>query len=334
MRAFVTLLAALACLSTLVTGAQGRQSFPEWLTFNEVGLDGHGSVLSRHDIFPEIFSLSPDHRHLAYVPYLYDGARSNRLWVADVHNSRNRLLVEAQSWITDVAWAPNGRTIAFLVGGKEPQPGTDGVWLVDADGTGAHRIGNPGYDIAWSPDSQWLAADQWDVQRGSSFVSTFSVTTGATRELSPGYLPRWSPGGKFVLVHGPGEMRIVPAAGGPPRTVARGFQGTWSPDGRRIAFLRVGKAGRADSLWIVSSRGGRARRIANSVRSDPYAWSPGSKWIAFQWGAHYCGSTLGIARPDGGPARRLTTASRIITPLGWSRGGRTVLYLAERCSNQ
>src|SRR5207244_4246450 len=97
---------------------------------------------------------------------------------------------------------------------------------------------------------------------------------------------------------------VVPAAGGRPRTVARGSSPSWSPDGRRIAFVRY--EGDTPSLWIAPSRGGRPRRLAASGE-DAAVWSPDSRRVAFQQGAHFCGSALAIARVDGGRPRRLAT---------------------------
>jgi|SRR5580704_3145225 hypothetical protein len=56
-------------------------------------------------------------------------------------------------------WSPVANTIAYvnqLGGGNDQGP----IWVVSADGTGAHQVGtgnyNPGPD--WSPDGQWLVA--------------------------------------------------------------------------------------------------------------------------------------------------------------------------------
>jgi Tol biopolymer transport system component len=337
MRSIVSALLALTCLLTLAAGASGGQERIAWLTFNEVGQDGHHRrVLSRHDIFPEVSSYSPARRQLAYVPYFYDGARSNKLWVANVDGDyEDRLIFEAPGWITDVAWAPNGHTIAFEVG-RSAQQSEEGTWLIAADGTSPRRLAAGGYGLAWSPDSEMLALGQSDTQRRRQFVSVVSVATGATRELGAGYTPQWSPDGTSVLVESGGGSRaiqILPVQGGEPRTVASGFQPAWSPDGGRIAFLRS-RGELLPSLWVVSSRGGRPRLLTTRAGYAHYAWSPGSRWIAFQQETHYCGSKLAAVRTDGTHAHRLAKASRIITPLTWSRDGQRVLYVGARCSNQ
>ncbi|HUG83116.1 MAG TPA: cell wall-binding repeat-containing protein, partial [Euzebya sp.] len=53
------------------------------------------------------------------------------------------------------------------------------------------------------------------------------------------------------------------------------FEGTWSPDGRHVAFHRVEVGG--DGLWVVPREGGESRRLADGGHSP--AWSPDSTRI-------------------------------------------------------
>lgn len=335
MRAVASTLLALVCVLALAAGANGKPQHIYWLTFNEVAVDGHHHrVLSSHDIFPEVSSYSPKRRQLAYVPYFYDGARSNKLWVADVDSPTDRLLFEAPGWVLDVAWSPDGQTIAFTVGHGAPEAQM-GVWLVGADGTYPHRFADGSVDLAWSPDSKSLAVGRFDNQLRES-IAVVSLETGDSRFIAPGFRPRWSPdGGRLLFEFATGQteplkIRVVPAAGGQPSTIARGDTPSWSPDGSRIAFHR--EHGRKTSLWTVSSHGGQPRLRARDAQGA--VWSPSSRWIAFQRAVHYCGSTLAIARTDGKRQRRLVTASRIVSPLAWSRDGQKVLNVGERCSDQ
>ena len=59
----------------------------------------------------------------------------------------------------DPVWSPVGNAIAYvneLGGGNHTGP----IWVVSADGSGAHQIGTGsyGYGLDWSPDGQWLEA--------------------------------------------------------------------------------------------------------------------------------------------------------------------------------
>jgi Tol biopolymer transport system component len=329
MRVLAMTLLAASVLLGLSTGADGHSSSLEWLTFNEVTLEGHKRVLSRHNIFPEESSYSPSRRQLAYVPYYADGFRSNRLWIADVDSPADRLVYEAPAWITDVAWSPDGGTIAFVSGG---------IWLIAPDGTNLRRVGEPGAFTAWSPDSSQIA--YMVLTGGHWFIRILSLASGSTRDLVYGQNFRWAPDGARISYEKVGggpckiQIRIVTLQNGTERAVACGSLPTWSPDGKRIALVRYDD--HTTSLWTVPSRGGRPRRLATARGGGAEAavWSPDSRWIAFRQGTRYCASQLAVVRLDGSRPRRLASHTRIVAPLAWSRGAQKVLYSGDRCSNQ
>src|SRR6186997_2236868 len=158
MRSLASALIALVFILGPAAGAEGHRERIPWLTFNEVTLTGKRHVLSAHDVAPAASALSPDSRRFAYVSYTCDGCpRSPSLRVADVRSARDKLLFEAADGIYEVAWAPNGQSIAFV---------SDGIWLIGADGTNPRRVAEPGVAISWSPDSMQIAymdarGDHW-----------------------------------------------------------------------------------------------------------------------------------------------------------------------------
>jgi Tol biopolymer transport system component/DNA-binding winged helix-turn-helix (wHTH) protein len=111
------------------------------------------------------------------------------------------------------------------------------------------------------------------------------------------------------------------AEGSTPTSLTRGagqaIQPAWSPDGRFIAYHDLA----GDGLWLVPSRGGAARKIADTGAHP--AWSPDGTRIAFQsrspadlnqGGSLGAESTIWILDVDGRtPARPLTRPGE---PLG------------------
>jgi TolB protein len=107
----------------------------------------------------------------------------------------------------------------------------------------------------------------------------------------------------------------------------------WSPDGRRIVFVRGGcHATRcqeaASALWVMNADGSGQRRLTSgrSIDNDP-RWSPDGKYIAFTRGtackANGCNLDIWLIRPDGTGARQLTRDGRSSWPT-WSPDGKKI----------
>ena len=130
------------------------------------------------------------------------------------------------------------------------------------------------------------------------------------------------------------------AEGSTPSSLTRGagqaIQPAWSPDGRLIAYHDVAQGG----IWIVPSRGGTARKIAESGARP--AWSPDGRQIVFQsrspadfnpGGSFGSDSTIHVVDADGRTApRALTTAGQPVGshghPQWWPHGRRVVFAVS------
>ncbi len=122
---------------------------------------------------------------------------------------------------------------------------------------------------------------------------------------------------------------VAPVDGGPVRAMTTGTRDTtprWSPDGRRLAFLRpVDTAGRTTSqVFALDLSGGEPARLTSLSESvTGFAWSPDSKRLAV-------GSTVGRAtaapaetgRPKPSDARVVTRATFRTDGQGYLEGGR------------
>ena len=105
---------------------------------------------------------------------------------------------------------------------------------------------------------------------------------------------------------------------------------TWSPDGKRIAF--VSNISGRNNIWLVPAAGGWPTQltISNERQTSP-AWSPDGNWIAYasdddgneQW-------DIFMVSPKSGEVVNLTTTKEISeeSPV-WSPDSKQVAYLAK-----
>lgn len=104
--------------------------------------------------------------------------------------------------------------------------------------------------------------------------------------------------------------------------IGRSSGGTFSPDGRHIAFLSDLTG--VPHIWIVPVEGGFPRQV--TAGDDPItavAWSPNSEWLAFQVApAGGLNSQIHVVATDGTGTRLLTQGGKVNNWLGdWTDDG-------------
>jgi Tol biopolymer transport system component len=193
----------------------------------------------------------------------------------------------------EVQWSPDGREIVFV--------GRCGITIATA--TGAHRrcISVDGGDPSWSPDGSRLVLEKNTpssytlqiVTRGGRLLRTIPIKVGFPANLA------WSPLGDRIAfdasdVHAePGIYSIREDGTALERLTTVGdSQPNWSPDGRRILFVR-----RSYELWIMDADGTNEQKLlvvphraAPDDASASAVWSPdgtkiassspGARWIS------------------------------------------------------
>jgi Tol biopolymer transport system component len=229
---------------------------------------------------------SPSGDRIAYVRDF------DELWSMKANGSGKKRLTRGLGLLASPAWSPDGRTIAF---------GADtglGLWVVDAASSRRRRLTKvDAQEVAWSRDGRKIAFANFD----SAYVINANGS-GLRRLLNDftelGDEP-WSPDGRWILV-GSAPLRplyAVRVAGpGRKRLAGGGGEGTWSPNGRTIAFVQG-----YSQLMTMSANGSGKRRLSEG--EEP-AWSPDGTRIAYSEGEGSAGG-IWVMNPDGTGIRKI-----------------------------
>lgn len=252
-------------------------------------------------------------------------------------------LTSFQGRESQAAFSPSGNQIAFMWDG--PQGDNPDIYIkLLGDETPLRLTTNPSADSkpAWSPDGNFIAFLRQSAE-GSAFY-LIPALGGAERKLadispyripSLGNSPYFSPDGKYLAIpdkstaEQPMSLFLLSLETGEKRRLTSPSAGNgdhypaFSPDGKTLAFVRVGSWSTGD-LYVVPVAGGESRRLTfDSLTISGLAWTSDSREILFS--SRRGGSTVNLWRMPaaGGPPRRVDTIGKdVVSPAVSLQGDR------------
>ena len=206
---------------------------------------------------------SPDGGRLAF-------AAADAIWAIADDGSDLVRVVRAEG-PRSPTWSPDGRRIAFA--------SYSAIWVVGTDGRDKRLLtvasGNP-VDLDWSPAGGRIAFSNfsWDgvsvMDEDGRNVHRLAVKGGRWLD--------WSQDGRLIAFT---ELRlgaepaisVMTAGGRNVRMLTEGWDPEWSPDGRKIAFVRG--EGTATEIFVMNADGTGVRRLTHNRVADSFpAWQP------------------------------------------------------------
>jgi hypothetical protein len=193
------------------------------------------------------------------------------IWHLDVESGALRRVID-MGRAAHPFYSPDGTQFALLEYGTEADP-TGSLTLADADGTDGRvalrfpagpDTASSDSQIAWLPDgtSLWV------------YIPDRSASSGAG-----------SGAGGGEPLNGATLYR-VPVTDGDAQSAGRvdGAQVSWSPDGSRLAYTRVGPDGNVD-LFLANADGANPRLYASLKAGSFTSWSPDGRHFLYTDGA-------------------------------------------------
>ena len=197
----------------------------------------------------------------------------------------------------DPSWSPSGSRIAFVRRGN----GMTRLFVASQDGTQPRAVGTATADPAWATEGTLVFEREgviWDLE----------LATGRERSLVEGFDPDVTRAGASLVFTRDRAIWVASADGSDarPLSVAGSHfdrEPAWSPDGRRIAFTRLGGG---TNVWLMDADGGNARQLTrNGYVNVAPAWHADGARLTFETRSGG-NSSLRTIRADGTGDRSLT----------------------------
>ena len=240
--------------------------------------------------------------------------------------------------------------------GRDNKGSGDGIYTMNADGSDVtYLFEYPRGTPIWSPDGRRVAFDSYSDGNKDIYVMNAdgSGKTNLTNHPGDDRSPSWSPDGRRIafvsLRDGPGtglffgqneEIYVMNADGtGQTRLTnnpATDRDPSWSPDGRRIAFLSTRDDGFHGNLFVMNADGSGKTNLTKNLLYGCWEpdWSPDGRRIVCVGGSPAVKSNgsneICVINADGSNPTQLTDAMGHDEYPSWSPDGRLILFQSTR----
>lgn len=297
----------------------------KWIAF--VGVKGAVSLVSPDgDNLRTIadsgwsFAWSPDASKLAFETQVKAKDYRQETVVFDLASGRRTSLPSFSNHIiSDLAWSPDGKQLAFLSSKPMPKGGTGGcggempldLWAMNADGSKPHLLSKGNY-----------SGPSW-----GTFLPEPKPSSGAPKPSSQ-VAPKPSSQPEPKLSAGPAPIGATPAVSTKAPTTSK------APAVSRVATAAplagrhglIAARGR-DTIYLIDPDSGKARKVPGAEKMTQPAWSPDGSLLAVER-ADAGDTSVYTITPDG---RHPQLVVRNASSPAWSPDGKRLFVERSAC---
>ena len=270
------------------------------------------------------------------------------LWVTKAGDSTVTQVAAVRGYDLSYSWSPDGKRLAFA-GGRDSA--SDGIYTVNADGTGLERLTTDPtwtWGVAWSPDGSKIAFVTYGGIHVMSAAGIGQVTVADSfLRTGPPDPISWSPDGKRIayanVADGWPEIFAVNADGSARTRITHGHRGagnccgdantgpSWSPDGNSIAYQHSDFDANKYEIHVIRVDGtGEVNLTANLPIALYPTWAPVGGLLAF-WSLRGDAYELYVTNTTGSVPLPITVGAdyNACRYISWSADGTRLAYCAQ-----
>jgi eukaryotic-like serine/threonine-protein kinase len=224
-------------------------------------------------------------------------------------------------------------TLAYFA--TAPTPSSSALVFVDRKGSAAPATADRANFVSprFSPDGTKIALSRTSPENQTPNIWVYDTASGVGRPLtfSPAanMTPSWTRDGQRVTFTSPSSLYWIPADGsGQPERLTQSDTpraGSWSPDGKTLAFFATEGQTLADLLTLTLDGDRKPQVFLGTPASESYPeFSPDGRWIAYQSDEAGPIEIYVRAFPDTGGKWQISRGGGQMPR--WSRNGRELVY--------